>query len=339
MRKKVKRNIACLLLFAQIFFSAFAPLSFLIQSASAQQNQEQQSPQAVLSFAHEADSALSVHNHSADELEYRLYYLHQGLVQKITGELTASQQNVLFLGTQSGEHFTGHSWDRMVFQVSDPNGWSRKYWLVRTDNQITTERFTNIDQLGLSTNDRQWLTWQIDEAAMRAVTFQNVVAFQTYTFPLNDKVQITFTQLPEESSPLAIGQIELSDELAERYGTDVAFDITTDMENGEFEFDLSLPKPEGVEGDEVEVIYADSEEDLADESKVSKVETERDGDEDEGVVRVKGVEHLTVFVVVPEDILSNNSLQYYFQQGWRMTSFGNASIELVDVGAIQMCLI
>jgi hypothetical protein len=97
--------------------------------------------------------------------------------------------------------------------------------------------------------------------------------------------------------------VVLSEELAEKYGTDVAYDITTDMENGEFEFDLSLPKSEVEEGDEVEVVYADTEEDLADDGKVGRVETERDGeqlvevDEEAGVVKARKVEHMTVFVV------------------------------------------
>jgi hypothetical protein len=58
-----------------------------------------------------------------------------------------------------------------------------------------------------------------------------------------------------------------------------------------------------VEADKAEVVYAETEDELADDARVQSVETERDGeklvevDEEAGVVKAKKVEHMTVFVV------------------------------------------
>lgn len=92
--------------------------------------------------------------------------------------------------------------------------------------------------------------WQANSDGS-ATTINNVVLNQTYSAPQNDKVTVTFTKLPEPPGKLTIKQIILSQEDKEDLGavSDTAYDITSTMENGTFEYTLTLPTPkiEGVE--------------------------------------------------------------------------------------------
>jgi len=126
-----------------------------------------------------------------------------------------------------------------------------------------------------------------------------------YIFPLDEEVTLTFTRLPKDEelrSHLKIERVKVEDlDLPDDFVTDAeyAFDITTDMENGDFEFDLTLPKPEG---SEVEVTYIEksvdeAKQELKDED-IKKVEEDKlEQDEEDDSVKVKDLEHFTIFIV------------------------------------------
>jgi hypothetical protein len=67
---------------------------------------------------------------------------------------------------------------------------------------------------------------------------------KTYKAPQNEKVTITFSKLPEKSGKLKIEEITLTDDQMSSLGalSDKAYDITSDMDNGTFKYDLTLPK-------------------------------------------------------------------------------------------------
>ena len=312
MTKRVKRQIATFLLVTQLAFSLFAPfapLAHLIPQAFASDDiQTVVDSDTLLSFSvEETDSSnqLVVKSNLEDsvELPYALYYLHDHTIQALKGELVANSENVLFIGSQSNDDFLSHDWQKMVFKVQLGDEVRSYYLQKQTEGELVGRTFIT-DSLEISGDDTQWISWLTDAENKVATTIENVVEGQQYLYPFNDKVSVTFTKLPEESGTLTISQLELDEELAEKFGTDVAFDITTTMENGTFEFDLHLPQPENLENPEaIEVVYADTTADLIVEEKVSKVEKEEDGEqmvevvEEEGVVKAKGLDHMTVFVV------------------------------------------
>ncbi len=133
-----------------------------------------------------------------------------------------------------------------------------------------------------------------------------------YIFPLDEEVTLTFTRLPKDEelrSHLKIERVKVEDlDLPDDFVTDAeyAFDITTDMENGDFEFDLTLPKPEG---SEVEVTYIEksideAKEELKDED-IKKVDEDKvEQDEKEDKVKVKDLDHLTLFIPTGGVVLS-----------------------------------
>jgi len=88
--------------------------------------------------------------------------------------------------------------------------------------------------------------WNIDGDT--AKTKENVKLGVKYEFPGNKDVSVTFTQLPKDESKLSTLKIEqiASDKINLPDGvspaTDFAYDITTDMQKGDFQYDLTLPK-------------------------------------------------------------------------------------------------
>lgn len=134
-------------------------------------------------------------------------------------------------------------------------------------------------------NDVLWLTR--DEVS----TVSEVELNKTYFAPQNNQVTVTFTSLPEQAGSLSIEEIQLTDEQVEQLGafSNTAYDITSTMEDGTFEYDLTLPLPEGAD-DTAKVVYTESVDQLDD---VKELEKTVEGNQ----VKAEGVDHFTVFVV------------------------------------------
>jgi parallel beta-helix repeat protein len=125
-------------------------------------------------------------------------------------------------------------------------------------------------------------------------TIEPVELDKTYKAPQNEDVTVIFTKLPENPKNLTIEEITLTDEQVAELGalSNKAYDITSNMKNGTFEYDLTLPKPNDV--DEVVVKYAGNKDELAKAQIVEEVDIQEDK------VEAKGLEHFTVFVVVDD---------------------------------------
>jgi hypothetical protein len=164
----------------------------------------------------------------------------------------------------------------------------------------------------------------VAEEVKSNVTFvEKVELGVTYSYINNSDVQVTFTSLPENPGSLSIEEVILSDEQVEAFGalSDIAYDITSDMENGTFAYDLKLPLPEGVE-EVSRVVYAESIEDLTIES--ASVESEKVEVLSDTVV-VSDLDHFTIFVVVPNDIVTRPNFLSNIQ-GWSTVKIGNSNI-------------
>ena len=129
--------------------------------------------------------------------------------------------------------------------------------------------------------------WKTNEDGS-STTISPVVLNQTYKAPQNDKVTVTFTKLPENPGTLTIKQIILSQEDKEDLGavSDTAYDITSNMENGTFEYVLTLPAPKT---DNVEVKASEDGQTFVTLGGVT-AQTE--------TVTITGLDHFTVFVLV-----------------------------------------
>gem|GEM_PF-1761437 len=133
-------------------------------------------------------------------------------------------------------------------------------------------------------------------------TNEAVVLDKEYSYPKDEKVIIKFTELPENSGKITIKEIELSKKEKAEMGivSDRAYDITSDMENGSFKFELSLPLPENLDlsADRVEIKYAENVSDLVKADPVEKDEkVDEKLDKNEDTLTVKDVDHFTIFAI------------------------------------------
>lgn len=137
--------------------------------------------------------------------------------------------------------------------------------------------------------------WNININGDTAETKEPVKLGVRYIFPLENKVTLTFKSLPANESlrttlkiaKIKVGDLGLPDEL-KPYG-EYAYDITTGMGNGTFEYDLTLPKPDN---QSVEIVYMENQ---------SSTPTSLAGNQinQEGsTVRASDINHFTIFVVI-----------------------------------------
>jgi hypothetical protein len=131
----------------------------------------------------------------------------------------------------------------------------------------------------------------------KQTTTDAVVLGTTYVAPQNKEVTVVFTKLPEHSGTLSIEEVKLTSEQVATLNafSDTAYDITSSMEDGTFEYVLSLPVP--AHGGDTIVKYA---EDLAGLNQ-PKVVAEADTTEGQGTIQVS-LDHFTLFVATYGDV-------------------------------------
>lgn len=151
-----------------------------------------------------------------------------------------------------------------------------------------------------STFDSQPLWQTLDQET--DITTVPVELQKEYRFR-SSQLSLVFTKLPQFPGFLSIRQFILTPQQVEELGTfnNIAYDIISSMENGTFSYDLTLPLPPGAEGKKVEVISADSVEELATDEDSS---TQPDEVTDQ-TITIRHLDHFTVFVLV-NDIDTDN---------------------------------
>lgn len=120
-----------------------------------------------------------------------------------------------------------------------------------------------------------------------AYTTETLKLNTTYKFPPNEKVSLTFAKLPEASGIVTIKEVTA-------LGT-TAYDITSTMADGTFEYTLTLPTSTT---ENVEVKASEDGQSFVTLGGVSP---------GEGVLTITGLNHFTIFVVVGT-IASNNTV-------------------------------
>lgn len=141
--------------------------------------------------------------------------------------------------------------------------------------------------------------WEIDGDV--AETKDDVRLGVKYVFPLEEEVSVTFTCLPNSENDLSGLKIERIDtdelDLPEGYTSshEYAFDISTDMEEGDYEFELTLPKDEN-EATKVTYIEKSRGEDIS-EDDIKAVDEDKVEEENDSIT-VRELNHFSIWVVV-----------------------------------------
>ncbi len=128
--------------------------------------------------------------------------------------------------------------------------------------------------------------WQAVDGGV--ITQDNVVLDKTYTAPQNSKVTVKFNKLPDSPGKVTIKEIILTDKQMAESGalSKTAYDISSDMQDGTFEYTLTLPTPTV---DNVEVKASEDGQSFVTLGGVTP------GDK---TLTITGLNHFTVFVVV-----------------------------------------
>lgn len=124
-----------------------------------------------------------------------------------------------------------------------------------------------------------------------ATTYDVVQLGKTYVAPQNSRVRVIFTKLPENPSKLTITEITLTQEEIDATGaiSDKAYDITTDMIDGTFEYDLTLPSIE----QDTKVVYAEDRDSILTDLK----EIDNEIVNENNSIEIKDLDHFTLFIV------------------------------------------
>lgn len=160
--------------------------------------------------------------------------------------------------------------------------------------------------------------WNID--GEKAVTTEVVKLGIKYIFPLDKNVTVTFTKLPKldtDRTTLKIERIKVTDlNLPGNLKTDAeyAYDITTGMINGEFEYNLTLPKPDGADAG---ISYIEKNiEEIKNEGLVKddiKEIDENKIDQSGNEMKVDGIDHFTTYFVDTYDSTVVTTKSSYLQ--------------------------
>ena len=128
-----------------------------------------------------------------------------------------------------------------------------------------------------------------------AVTSSPVVLGEKYVAPQNSNVSVTFTKLPEVSSTLSITELTLTEEEMNATGavSNKAYDITTDMENGTFEYDLVLPTV----NNNAKVVYVNERQDIL----TGGIEVDNEIVNENGNIKIKDLDHFTIYIATYGD--------------------------------------
>ena len=159
----------------------------------------------------------------------------------------------------------------------------------------------------------------------------NLVLNETYASPQNDKLKIVFTRLPEGSGKLTIKEVTLTPEQMALTGalTETAYEITSNMQDGTFEYDLTLPLPPQAENREVEVVAAETKEELPSAPELSE-QKEKTID----TITIKGLNHFTVFVITTPN--PDTTQRVLINEILPNPTAGAEWIELFNNGTTQM---
>jgi len=161
-----------------------------------------------------------------------------------------------------------------------------------------------VDQQAVST-EKPAEIWSKD--GDKATTNEAVELERTYVAPQNDQVSVIFTKLPEKAGKLSIEEITLSDEQVALLGalSNKAYDITSDMADGSFEYTMTLPTKDNADPKKVNIVYVENVSELSDASKIKTVDEKENAvsvDSNKDEVKIEALDHFTIYIATYSDM-------------------------------------
>lgn len=168
-----------------------------------------------------------------------------------------------------------------------------------TPELTTTPEATSTDNLSPPSKEIQPSAtlnspqWQENPDGSQTTT--NVVSLdQVYKAPQNSSVTVTFTKLPDNPGKLTITEVKLTADQQKASGalSDTAYNISSDMTDGTFQYNLTLPVPDTAQGKTLGIKSSETVDGL----KTSGI---NQANQTTGnVATIIGLNHFTIFVIV-----------------------------------------
>ena len=267
-----------------MLFQSIAPVFLLPAPAfAATETQDVLVSEVTLDFDTETNEFVLAGEASA-ETEYLLTYNDSDEntpEEAIIGTVSGAFSETLYAGTCSGEVCVADAVESGKLILSAA-GYEATYAVV---------------------NDVLWLENE------GVATVAEVEAGKTYVAPQNDEVTVTFTSLPENPGSLSIEELTLSDEQVEKLGalSNVAYNITSSMENGTFEYDLTLPVPDTDK--QPKVVFTENIDSLDQVRETESVVVN-------GKATSEDLNHFTVFIITDDEATYTGAWIDYATQGY-----------------------
>lgn len=152
-----------------------------------------------------------------------------------------------------------------------------------------------------------------------AYTTETLRLGTTYKFPPNEKVSLTFTKLPENPGTVTVKEHEAPGTVENAGSKD--YEITSSMPNGSFSFDLTLPTNDPTK----KVLTSDDGQNYDVVSNETVVSSD--------VVTIKGITHLTHFVVADETADFNHPVinEFVSNDSTEWVELYNPTAESIDL--------
>lgn len=154
----------------------------------------------------------------------------------------------------------------------------------------TAQTESESESLQPEKNQAQPATAEVGEFYVSHAVVNNPYFF---TDSLGQEVKLTFTKIDGPAGDLTIKEVQLSEDQQKSVGalSLVAYDITSSMENGSFQYNLSISLPDDPK-DNLDLVYASDLSSLESSQKVDSVAV------DSEAIKAEGLDHFTIFVVV-----------------------------------------
>ena len=143
----------------------------------------------------------------------------------------------------------------------------------------------------------------LPQSSAAPIPAPTIVSVSTTYSSTDGKAKVKFNSISGTAGGLTISETILSSSQASKLGalSSTVYDISSGMNNGSFSYDLTLPLPEGVNGNNFKVKYATSVDDLDNAQEVG----ERITINNDGTFTIHNLNHFTVFVVVNPNTQAN----------------------------------
>jgi len=282
---KVLKKIVAVTANLSLLLNSFLPFLLVAQPAYAQ------SPETVVSSIKYDSSAnkINVVADTSDKIAYQLFYKTDENINAIAGN-DLSQAN-FYLGTCSSNVCIPQNVSRGILKIESDSQFYSQFFTLE-NNVLTVVKESNSTQSDLTNEENDFLNASV-LGVTTEWTFKNVELNKEYVAPQNSEIKLTFTKLPENSGNIKIEEITLNKEQIEQTGSlsDKAYNITSDMKDGTFTYNLSLPIPESSKGQNVDIKFAEEI------SQIDSAETAGNTTETNSAVSAANLDHFTIFIV------------------------------------------